>query len=76
MVDSFNAIMVVFPTMSTQIKPRKREAKTISIELSVEDQQLIDLIQKEFGLNKYTDCLRLSLRETVKRIETLRTVAA
>lgn len=68
--------MLVFLAMSAQQKQPKLEAKTISIELSVEDQQFIEIIQKEFGLNKYTDCLRLSLRETVKRIETLRTVAA
>lgn len=60
--------------MSTP-KP-KRQPKTISIQLSTDDQDVIDRIAKEYGLIKDTDCLRLALREALRRIESQQTVAA
>lgn len=58
--------MLVFFAMNTV---KKKQPKTISVQLSPEDQDLIDRIAREFGLIKDTDCLRLALREAVRRIE-------
>lgn len=57
--------------MSSTPTKIKRQSKIITIELSVEDQDFIDRIAKEYGLKKKTDCLRLALREAVKRVESL-----
>lgn len=56
--------------MKTTTRPKVlTKPKTISIELSVEDQNFIDRLAKEYGLRKNTDCLRLALREAARRIE-------
>lgn len=55
--------------MSTTPSKIKKKTKVISIELSVEDQNLIERLAKEYGLRKNTDCLRLALREAVKRVD-------
>ncbi len=57
--------MVVNMEDSKKIK----EPRTVSIVLSVEDQELLNRIAQEYGLIKTTDCLRLAVREAVKRIE-------
>lgn len=56
--------------------PKKKQPKTISVQLSPDDQDLISRIAQEYGLIKDTDCLRLALREAVRRIESQQTVAA
>lgn len=55
---------------------RVAEPKTVSIVLSAEDQEYLERIKKEYGLIKTTDCLRLAVREAIKRIESQQTVAA
>jgi len=49
-------------------RKRLRPPKDVSIRLSGEDQELLDKIASEYGLIKITDCLRLAIREAVKRI--------
>lgn len=54
----------------------EREPKTISITLSGEDQDLLDKIASEYGLIKITDCLRLAIRDAIKRIDSRQTELA
>lgn len=53
--------------MNKTLRQPRKDAKTISIVLSAEDQDYISRLMKEFGLIKTTDCLRLALREAIKR---------
>lgn len=57
------------PKQNGKAVKQEREPKTVSITLSVEDQDLLDRIAKEFGLIKITDCLRLAIREADRQIE-------
>lgn len=49
--------------------PQSDESKVITIELSRQDQELIDRIKQGYGLKNQTDCLRLALRETVRKLD-------
>lgn len=49
----------------------KRQSKIVTVELSPDDQDYIERIKKEFGLKATTDCMRLALRECIKRVDSL-----
>jgi hypothetical protein len=69
--------MLAFWNMSTEKKSKAvREDKAISILLNSDDQDCLDRIAKEYGLIKYTDCLRLAVREAVRNIEAQQPTAA
>lgn len=49
--------------------PQSSDSKVITIELSPQDQELIERIKQGYGLKNQTDCLRLALRETVRKLD-------